>query len=168
MVVRPRVHEHIRNEEGQSLVEFLLLLPLLVSFAVMMIRVNSAIQISIVNEKYAREHALFLAFNSPIYPAKGGTHEKGYDQMVLGVGDKLFQDENGDPTPTTTPYASVQNIARKGRTPASDSTQGASGNIVHVRDTVTLCSQNHRQWDGQPSDNMTFTFCRGNGLAYEQ
>ena len=53
------------KEDGQSIVEFLVSLPLLVGLAVVLIRVNSAIQMSIVNQQYARAQTLNLTYNSP-------------------------------------------------------------------------------------------------------
>ena len=49
MVVKRRSRQ--LGERGQSLLEFCLLLPVLLGLVTMMIRVNTAIQVSIVNQQ---------------------------------------------------------------------------------------------------------------------
>src|SRR4051812_43761116 len=94
MAVRsPRKKE---GESAQALVEFLLLLPAVIVLIVVLVRVNSAIQVSIVNQQYARAQALWLAFNSPVFPElrhrvkdfQSGS--KMSNQMVIGVAQNSF------------------------------------------------------------------------------
>src|SRR4051794_31601143 len=79
-----------KGEEGQSMVEFLFMLPLLLGLAVLLVRISTAIQISIVDQQYARSQTLFLTYNSATYPRLGlqvSMQQKGLNQMVVGVSD---------------------------------------------------------------------------------
>jgi hypothetical protein len=100
------------GEAGQSLLEFLLTLPMLVALVVILVRVNSVIQVSIVNQQYARAQALFLAYNSSEFPSidrrMSQLVAKRYSQMVLGVADNAAPRQGG-----YVPKAAAQNVARK-------------------------------------------------------
>ena len=52
------------------MLEFLVMLPLMVGLAMLMIRVNTVIQMGIVNQQYARAQALFVAGNGSEYPQR--------------------------------------------------------------------------------------------------
>jgi hypothetical protein len=52
------------GEAGQSLLEFLLMFPMLLALVIVLIRVNTAIQISIVNQQYARAQTFVLTSNA--------------------------------------------------------------------------------------------------------
>jgi len=54
----------IENNKGQSLFEFILLLPVLLGFSTILIRINTAIQISIVNQQFTRDQLGILINNS--------------------------------------------------------------------------------------------------------
>jgi hypothetical protein len=128
------------SESGQSVLEFLLMLPMLVGLVVILIKVNTAIQISIVNQQYARAHTLWLAFNSPVYPQlklrEPQLTAKQYNQMVLGV--------STNPPPSEgefSPEAATHYIARKKGVPDKADKDTDQRALVRVRDTVTLCTQ---------------------------
>jgi hypothetical protein len=157
-----------RGQSGQALMEFMLLLPSIVILVVVLLRTNSAIQVSINNQQYARAQALWLAFNSPVYPElrhrvkNFQLGSKMANQMVIGVSQNSFPDE-GDQV--YQPEATIQNISRK---PA-----GAGGSDepqiepdarakVRVRTTVSLCTQPNVAGGGAllpltPSDPFTPT-----------
>jgi hypothetical protein len=131
----------VSHEEGQSLLEFVLMLPLLVGLSIIMVRVNQAIQVSIVNQQYARADALFLSFNSPIYPVLAKQTrliQFGTNQLILGVGDNVA----GDGDANYRPKATVQLIARSKKVQASDAPgeEPPTRSLVRVRGTVTLCT----------------------------
>ena len=94
------------------MLEFLLMLPVMMGLVILMIRVNSAIQVSIVDQQYARAQAHFLTFGSPVFPQISqrvpNLDGKGYNQMVMGVSDNLTS-LRAQPT---YPGATTQNIAR--------------------------------------------------------
>ncbi len=139
----------LRNESGQSVLEFVLMLPLLVGMAILMLRVNMAIQVSIANQKYSRAQTLFLAFNSAYFPQidRWGLEQGAFplNQLRLGVSeDKAPTDE--DATERFIPSAVTQIVAR------TKAKAGPDGNaqeepdkrgLVRIRTTVTLCSQSH-------------------------
>jgi len=142
--------KQLDNEEGQSVLEFLLMLPVMLGLVMLMLRVNSAIQVSIVDQQYARAQALFLTFGNPIFPQISqrwlNLDQKGYNQITMGVSDNLTASSGG----TYVPEATTQNIARNRKVAAmgDDSPQtepnpdqGGLRAFVRVRNTVTLCTQ---------------------------
>ena len=136
------------SQDGQSLLEFLLLLPFLLGLSILVIRANQAIQISIVNQQYSRAQAHFLTFNSPVFPDnRDGRRDKmtvgGVNAITMGVGEKAIQGgEDGE----NQPEAPVQMVARSqqkaGTKPEAQSFSDRSG-WVRVFNTVTLCSGSH-------------------------
>jgi hypothetical protein len=127
---------------GQSVLEFLLMLPLMVGLVVLLVRANTAIQISIVNQQYARAQALFLTFNSPTYPQlelrQPHVTAKQYNQMIIGVADNPAP-EDGSPY---IPDAATQNVTRrKSGTRDEAKTEPRERDKVRIRDTVTICTQ---------------------------
>lgn len=132
------------NQGGQSVLEFLLLLPLLLGFAGLMVRMNQAIQVSIVNQKYARAQALFLTMNNREYPALyqrvPNLTASGYNQMFLGVSENPAPDANSDEP--YNPEATVSRVSRKAGG-GSDNAQEEPDerSRVRIRTTVALCTQ---------------------------
>jgi len=140
----------IIDGSGQSLLEFVFGLPLMLGLAILMIKVNMAIQVSIVDQKYARAQALFLTYNSPFYPEKEKQLKlKKYllNQILVGVSGNLDSSAN---VSDYTPEATVQNIARSplNKKAMAASNEGGTDSMteranVRVRNTVTLCTQNY-------------------------
>lgn len=133
----------VNQEEGQSIIEFLLLLPLMVGLAMSLIWINTAIQISIVNQQYARAQTLFLAFNSPFYPEisrRSSLETSGINQMVIGVSDNPTSSDGLD---NIEPEATVQSIATKSASAGASDANREYPNLrarVRIRNTVTLCT----------------------------
>lgn len=133
------------NEQGQSLLELMVMMPVLLALAVVIIKIQTAIQISIVNQKYARGRALFLSYNSPVYPHRGlatpQLEVKGYNRMVIGVSDNSVADEEG--VGSYTPRAITQTIARSASTSignGEDKAEPERRSVVRVRTTIALCT----------------------------
>lgn len=137
---KPERQDGQDGQSGQSLLEFLLMLPLMIGLVLILVRVNTAIQVSIVNQQYARMHALWLAFNSPSYPnlnlRERQITRKKDNQMVIGVSDNA-PDGQGEYTPA----AATAYIARKKGAPDSDDKEADKRALVRIRDTVTICTQ---------------------------
>lgn len=168
-------------ESGQALVEFLLVIPAIILFFVLMVRINSAVQVSIVNQKWSRAHIHFLAMNSPVFPmlkfredpSRGMAVSKS-DQFVLGISGDLLED--GD---EVTPSATVIAIKGKRGLPGmptrgdnSNQSEPARRDQIRVRNTVTMCTQNNfvnSSGKGTPLDAQNFpnrwgeeiSFCKG-------
>lgn len=159
MVGTAKCKNQIQTEEGQSILEFLILLPILIATPLMLIKVNTAIQMSVVNQQYARSQALFLAFNSPVYPERrfregpGSTfEERGVDEMVLGVSDNVAE-------PNYEPEASTQEIVRLGKDIGNDEPQSEDARKrgkIRIRNTVSMCTQ----YNGAIEEGMRFQYCR--------
>jgi hypothetical protein len=131
------------HESGQSVLEFLIMVPLLLGFVIILVRTNTVIQMSIVDQQYARAQVLFLAFNSASYPQvdrQANLASAGINQMTLGVSDN--SPANG--TEDYVPKASTYGISRDpNRTIADDATPQdtpAQRIQVRVRNTATLCT----------------------------
>jgi len=134
----------LKNERGQSLMEFVFMLPLMIGLVMLVIRVNSAIQVSIVNQKYSRAQVLAIAYNSPIYPSlrwRTGDGDifvsKGNNRMVVGVSDQIVTGDG-----TIPPKATTQRIVDADADVGNNDPQKeheTRGNI-RVRNTVSLCT----------------------------
>ncbi len=145
-----KILEYFSDSSGQSLMEFVFGLPLMLGLAILMVKVNTAIQVSIVDQKYARAQALFLAYNSPFYPEKSKQLKLRsflLNQILVGVSGNLDSSANSS---EYTPEATVQSIARSPKNPqalqASNENQAepkAERANVRIRNTVTLCTQNY-------------------------
>jgi hypothetical protein len=127
------------DQNGQSIIEMLIMLPLMIALVVLVVQVNSVIQVSIVNQKVARSHALWLAFNSPIYPEL--KFQRVHNEMVMGVS------ENKSPRlgeEDYVPEAQVMMVSRS-RSLAGDPTadrnkEPLKRGWIRVRNTVALCT----------------------------
>lgn len=127
------------SEEGQSIVEFLFMLPVVIGITLVLVRVNTAIQVSINNQQYARAQLFFINQNSPIYPRldlRDALIERGSSQMVLGVSNNITEGQY------YTPEATTQAVTRPGQDGGSNDTQQEpfERGMVRVRNTVALCT----------------------------
>jgi hypothetical protein len=159
------------DEKGQSLLEFLFMLPLMIGLIVIMVRVNTAIQVSIVNQKYSRSMAISLTQNNPYYPRKDlqGPNfiEQGFNRMVIGVADKPIQDTDNKAEATT--QLVVRDQTQAGPAGASGEAQAEpiERALVRVRTTVSLCTHTMSLAPGVAAnaatigENSVFPFCRG-------
>lgn len=130
----------LQNQNGQSILEFTITLPVLISLSIILIRISSAIQISIVDQQYARARALFLAYNSSYYPTlekQDFLIKSGANQMILGVSDNQA-------VAGYSPRATIQAISRGRLVGGSDrpNEEPDLRSKIRIRNTVTLCTQN--------------------------
>lgn len=137
------------REAGQSLVEFLLLLPVVIGMVVILLRMNSAITTSIVNQKHVRMMVFRLNGNSAVYPVlrtreefieNFASPEKGrfYNRMQIGLAARPI-DETDDK-----PEANVRLVARSpelSRGKGPDHAEPEERGYVRVRTTMDICTQ---------------------------
>jgi len=161
------------QEGGQSVLEFLVLLPAMVGLTVLLVRVNTVIQVSLVNQKYARAQILFLTMNSSEYPtlenrfASDGMYDLESNEMIVGVSNKVAPDAGEDYPPDPIIYK----ITRPGGPGGDDSEpEPDRRDKIRVRNTVSLCTQlnfvkvngTKVPYDGRPvTGNAQFEFCKG-------
>jgi hypothetical protein len=131
------------SQRGQSVIEFLLLLPMLVGLVVIMLRVNTAIQVSIVNQQYARAQTLFLTMNHHTYPdlyqRVPNFDPYGFNQMMLGVAEETLLESTPE---NQHPSAPTQNVTRRPSRQDDDAQQEPpERGMVRIRNTITLCTQ---------------------------
>lgn len=137
-------HFDFRDESGQSLIEFLLFIPILLAITGFTLRVNAAIQSSIVDQKYARAQTFTLTSNSAYYPrnevrnsTKNTFGRISADQMVLGVSSNIA-------TEGYNPKATTISIVSEGKPYGNDdpgTIEHRQRGRVRIRNTVTLCTQ---------------------------
>lgn len=134
-----------KDTSGQSVIEFLIVLPLMVGLVVLMVRVNTAIQVSIVNQQYVRAYTLFFAYNSPIYPRLrnrvGALDAHGYNQILLGISNQKISEGDGYEQENITPDAAVISLTEKKGGVDDPHVEPELRSRVRVRTTVTLCTQ---------------------------
>ena len=163
----------VSQQKGQSLLEFLFALPVMFGITLILIRVNTAIQSSIVQQKYARGTATFLTWNSPYYPEVNNAKRMGYggqnegptgtNEFILGV-----MANASNPDGSTTPMALDVPVTKKGpkHPPQGIPDQAKS---IFLRNTVSLCTKTHMLANGALihygnvgiNEQATFDFCRG-------
>jgi hypothetical protein len=111
----------------------------------MMVKVNTAIQVSIVNQKYSRLQAVALARNSPYYPSsrvRASLLDSGSNRMTVGVSDEPTGG-GGIIRPKATEIMVARNrtlAAQASDDPGITPSERAN---IRVRSTVTLCTANH-------------------------
>ncbi len=141
--------------KGQILIEFLVMMPALFGLALIMIKINTAIQVSIVNQQYARAQGLFLTFNSPTYPqiryryeGEGSMINRGFNQLMLGVSQEGGNEDL--PSDQLNAVATTQNIVRNRRKTGSNQVQDQPKDrgIVRIRTIVSICTQSNVVNDG--------------------
>lgn len=138
-------HDRLREESGQSVLEFLFMIPVLIGLVILLIRMNSAIQISIVNQKYARAQTTWLTFNSSVYPRLGFRDPAdsksfvglGYNRMEIGVSERPVRDTGGVAVAQTQLIA--RDVQKAGPDGGSQSEPESRGN-VRIRTMVALCT----------------------------
>lgn len=142
----------VLNQRGQSLLEFLILFPFMLGLTLILIRVNSLIQMSIVDQQYARAQALFMIQNSPNYPRLDlikPMEDTKTNQLVVGVADKSkpgVDDDEFDPESPYFPPAPFGMISRnkaKSGGMGPDQDEPATRGYVRVRNTVSICTQSN-------------------------
>ena len=160
------------NESGQSVIEFMLMLPLMLALTVLLVKMNTAIQMSIVNQQYARAQLTFLTFNSSSYPqrklVKSLFERTNSNRMIIGVAENSFPPE-GTAAPEASTYTVARNSKRVGADPPQDEPRQRAK--VRIRDTVEMCTQNNfASVGGKPvpvdsiqlNESATFQYCRSN------
>lgn len=131
------------DERGQSVLEFLLVLPLLFGITSLLVRVNTVIQMSIVDQKYARQQLLFVSGNGADYPRRAGMVNDmmyAYPGNVLTVGVSENYTPENDPAHRT--LASTYSISRKSDPPGADNSdqmEVQKRSNIRVRNTVSIC-----------------------------
>jgi Flp pilus assembly protein TadG len=129
------------GRSGQSLLEFVLILPVMAGLLFMMVRVSAAIQVSIVNQKYSRQRVFELAENGAYYPRLGRFRNdfvpKLANRMVIGVSEESTASGQADVR-----SAPSQPITSKKQGQGSNENQAEpdSRSLVRVRNTVELCT----------------------------
>ena len=132
------------DDSGQSVLEFLFVLPVTIAVLLVMIRSNTAIQMSIVDQKYSRSQIFFLAGNASEYPLRRKVvqdmTDDGMNQLILGVSEDAPRDSDGGEGGDTA--ASSYYIGRRPGLTGEDADPGDSISKrlnVRVRNTVTIC-----------------------------
>lgn len=161
------------QRRGQTLLEFLIVLPLILVFIKITLKVNAASQISINNQKALHSKILDLASNSPFFP-RIANHEvsfvkKNRNFMTIGMVAGPFDDAN--------PATQIAPIHEISRDPATQAIKGPPGQEarsttgVRVRTSAGMCPQViainvNGRWDHYShltvSDKtQPFPFCEG-------
>jgi hypothetical protein len=135
----------LSDEQGQTILELVFLLPILFTFSIVLFKMMLAVQMAINNTQFARSQVYMLTANSPEYPRiqlrngpKIFTSAK-QDRMVLGVAeiDSLDNDGNIEPNPQTQKIAAGKNSAKG----SSDRGEVTRRTELRVRDTSAICTQ---------------------------
>lgn len=155
-----------KKQKGQALLEFIILLPIVLSLLWYMIQVNMTINVSIVNQKSLRAWLFHKMFNHSGGPANNGTIQDFISQkrsaFFLGVGKDPYQDGVNPEAPTVSLGAGV----KPSKNPdASDDVGEVPVNklrqVVRVRSAYGICT--HRKKVPTAANDLEKTdFCSEN------
>lgn len=134
------------DESGQSMIEMLFMLPLVTLVVVLVYRANAAIQMSIVNQKFVRGQALYVAMNSPTYPdlsarrtGNKSMEKKGFQGFVVGMSDSVGEaDGKIIPTAQGAPFARP---GRPVRISDCNDPDPSERSAVCLKTTIEICTQ---------------------------
>lgn len=164
MVAKKTNSALLMNEEGQSILEILILVPFLFMFVGLLYKITMATQMAINNTQYARSQIYVLTANSPEYPRlefrwnPGMFAAKGQDRMVLGVADPKALTTSAGQEGTIEPMPQTQKIGRIGSTVTGNTDRGEVNKRteIRVRNTVGICTQLNSKplSDAQVSENV--------------
>ncbi len=88
------------NEQGQALIEFILLIPIVLLFVWYLVHVNVAINKSIVGQKHARSQLFLKMFNHRSGPMFSEISQSGRSHFYIGVSDEVVAGEVRPKAPT--------------------------------------------------------------------
>ena len=137
-----RVALRRENRSGQSLVEFVFMLPLIVGMLVLLIRVNSAIQVSIVNQKYSRQRLFELIANNSTYPSdarRDALRGRKEHRLLVGVSEESTGDQADLQVSAPTEWITRSKKAAMGASTQAQSEPDQRAE-VRIRNTVEICT----------------------------
>lgn len=142
------------DEEGQSVLEFLLMVPAMLAMTLLVIRINTVIQMGIVNQQYSREQLFILSGNHPVYPRLDRREflaKTGLNRLTLGVAEEQVAADTGAYT------ASTFYIHRRPGLGSEENGEEVKERAnVRVRNTVTICTPVYTLDPGGGPDKQIF------------
>jgi hypothetical protein len=161
----------VSHQEGQSLVEFLLALPFLFFITILMIKINTVIQYSIVNQRYVRETAVFSTASSPYtrIDFMKEIAQIGENRIVMGVAQDPIPANVTSGASTRPPRFKIQRSGVLREVNDKDLTfSNKEQGTVRVSTTLSICTP----YQIHPTDKrlltpadyfngMPFNFCNG-------
>lgn len=135
----------ISNQKGQAVIELLFLLPVFIAIVFIGYKANTAVQASIVNQKYLRSHMLALQRNHAYYPHSRyqlNMQQKHSNLFVLGMSEDRVTDDEGASQPAYAPKFSLQRPGSSNRRRASESADSPARRSTEVllRNSVAICT----------------------------
>jgi hypothetical protein len=97
-MLRKRRSLELANEKGQALVEFIMLVPLIMTFAWYLVHINLAINKSIVGQKHARSQLFLKMYNHRSGPIENDFGKTQRSHFYVGVSGTTTTDQPEAPT----------------------------------------------------------------------
>lgn len=152
---------------GQSVVELILLFPVLFVFASLMYKTNMASQVAINNAKFVRSQLFILTGNSAEYPrlqfrfqlfGKGRSFAaQNHSRMLVGIADPSEAQKYDDDDVELRPIPAMIDI-RRNRGALSGSEDVGEPNRrtnVRLRNTASICTQFNSAQQGNKARDWT-------------
>lgn len=143
MAAKPASSFVFHDRRGQSLVEFVFMVPVLIGMFFLLLRVDQAIQVSIVNQKYSRQRLFELVGNSPQYPDLArvtALKDRGDNRLVVGVSEESTLNLGSDFQPS----APTMMITRSRKAALGGSNENGTEPVrranIRIRNTVEICT----------------------------
>ena len=143
----------LENEEGQALIEFLMLLPIILTFLWYQIHISSAINKSIVGQKHARSQLFHKLWNHRSGPVTQDFNTSDRSHFYLGVTAENYKDGTQPVAPTEILGIGISPKAAK----ESDDTPGeakpnALRQKVRIRTVFGICTHRKTNTAGEVTD----------------
>ena len=142
-----------RNQRGQALIEFIILIPIVLLFVWYLIHVNLAINKSLVGQKAARSQLFLKLFNHRSGPMRAEFIQTKRSHFYVGVSGSVMQ-ASGRPV---APFEilgvgpSPQLLPNINDDPG-EPTANSLRQRVRVRTVFGICTHRKKAPDGTPSD----------------
>lgn len=146
----------IRKEEGQALVEFLMLIPIVMAFLWYLIHVSYAINKSIVGQKHARSQLFLKLFNHRAGPIQRDADSSDRAMFFIGVAGNVVQSQSVPMAPVET--LGIGPVPKKMDTADDDPGEAKPNSMrqnIRVRTVFGICTQRKLN----PSGNGITDFC---------
>lgn len=144
----------LQQEEGQSLIEFIMIIPLLMAFVWYIVHINLAINKSIVGQKHARSQLFLKMYNHRSGPVLSDFGNTDRSHFYIGVSGEVIQS-------AANPIAPVESLglgpSPKKNPEANDgegeAPLGTFRQRVRIRTAFGICTHRKQVPDGSgPTD----------------
>jgi len=137
------------RQGGQALIEFILLMPMILTFVWYLIHVNLAINKSLVGQKHARSQLFLKLFNHRSGPMLAEFIQTHRSHFYIGVSSTVMQSDGRPEAPTEMlGVGPVPKLFKNVNDGPGEATSGSPRQRVRVRTVFGICTHRKRGPNG--------------------